>query len=147
MSRAFVKESEDAPELPAARPESGHPNYVTPRGLAALEERLRAAEAASDERDAAYLRRRIENAIVVDLAAQPRDEVAFGATVTVEEQDESHRAFTIVGEDQSDPTHGAISWISPLAKALLGAHVGDRVLWHRPAGDLPLTVVAIEYAA
>lgn len=145
MSRAFVKENEDAPEPPAARPESGHPNYVTPRGLAVLEERLRAAEAAGDERDTAYLRRRIENAIVMDLAAQPRDEVAFGATITVEGQDQARRSFTIVGEDEAEPTHGAISWISPLAKALLGAHVGDHVLWRRPAGDLPLTVVAIEY--
>ncbi|TAM76311.1 transcription elongation factor [bacterium] len=147
MSRAFVKESDGAPEPPAARPESGHPNYVTRMGLAALEERLRAAEAAGDARDVGYLRRRIEYAIVVDLAVQPRDEVAFGATVTVEGQDEARHAFTIVGEDQADPTHGAISWISPLAKALLGAHVGEQVLWRRPAGDLPLTVVAIEYAA
>ncbi|TAM59586.1 transcription elongation factor GreAB [bacterium] len=147
MSRAFVKESEDAPELPAARPESGHPNYVTQRGLEALEERLRAAEASSNERDTAYLRRRIENAIVVDLTRQPRDVVAFGATVTVQGADAARRDYTIVGEDQADPTHGAISWISPLAKALIGARVGDRVLWRRPAGDLPLTIVAIGYAA
>ncbi|TAM88906.1 transcription elongation factor GreAB, partial [bacterium] len=92
-----------------------------------------------------YLRRRIENAIVVDLAAQPHDEVAFGATIAVEGQDQARRSFTIVGEDEADPAHGAISWISPLAKALLGAHVGDRVVWRRPAGDLPLTVVAIQY--
>src|SRR5579872_989728 len=145
MSRAFVKEDEEVREVGLTRLESQHPNYVTPEGLRRLRERLSEAEASGAERDIAYLRRRIENAIVVDPATQPWDVVAFGATVTVEEPGDRQRVFTIVGEDQADPTHGTISWISPLAAALLGHRVGDRVLWKRPAGDLPLTIRAIEY--
>jgi len=140
-----VKEDEEVREVGLTRLESQHPNYVTPEGLRRLRERLSEAEASGAERDIAYLRRRIENAIVVDPATQPWDVVAFGATVTVEEPGDRQRVFTIVGEDQADPTHGTISWISPLAAALLGHRVGDRVLWKRPAGDLPLTIRAIEY--
>lgn len=140
-----MKEDEEVREVGLTRLESQHPNYVTPEGLRRLRERLSEAEASGAERDIAYLRRRIENAIVVDPATQPWDVVAFGATVTVEEPGDRQRVFTIVGEDQADPTHGTISWISPLAAALLGHRVGDRVLWKRPAGDLPLTIRAIEY--
>ena len=63
-------------------------------------------------------------------------------TVTGEE---GERTFTIVGEDEADLATLKVSYVSPLAEALLGAHVGDRVVWHRPAGDLELTVTAIAY--
>ncbi|MCH8890074.1 MAG: GreA/GreB family elongation factor [Myxococcales bacterium] len=167
MSRAFVNEdaqSEAQAELPE-RPQSPHPNYVTPQGLAALERRLAellaersalsdGAEAMSQEaalrridRNARYVGIRIERAIVVNPDEQPRDEVAFGATVRVRGTDGEERAFTIVGEDESDATVGKVSWVSPLANALLGARVDDRVIWTRPNGNVDLEILSITYSS
>jgi transcription elongation GreA/GreB family factor len=71
--------------------------------------------------------------------------VQFGATVTVvDENDERHR-FAIVGEDEAEPTKHRISWLSPLAKALLGQKVGDTAVWKRPVGDLSVEIEKIEY--
>lgn len=164
MSRAFVKEDDaGAPgqDLPE-RPVSEHPNYVTPQGLEALEREAgelqsrrlallaREDDAVAEEelrhvdRDLRYYTARLESAIVVDPAAQPADEVAFGATVTVTGEG-GERTFTIVGEDEADVAALKVSHVSPLAEALLGARVGDRVVWRRPAGDLELTVTRITY--
>ena len=166
MSHAFVKEpdgdqvGDDQPELP----QSPHPNYVTPAGLAALRESLASREArrrdfaahenalanklhiAQAEREMRYFNERIRRAIVVDPAAQPAGEVAFGATVTVEDEDGEHRAFIIVGEDEADPKAGKVSWVSPLAAALLEARIGDLVTWKRPAGEVELEILTIDYA-
>jgi transcription elongation GreA/GreB family factor len=166
MSRAFVKEQEgdaivdDLPE----RPQSRHPNYVTPQGLVQLEKdravllekRRQLLEHSDDiamaeilrhvERDLRYLDGRIERAIYVDPANQPRNEVAFGAVVGVLDEDEVRHTFQIVGEDEADVTAGKVSWVSPLARALVGAHVGGIVTWERPAGDKVLRVIAIRYA-
>ena len=165
MSRAFVSETDtdaaaDAlPELP----QSEHPNYVTRRGLALLNERLAAAQEehrglvvapddpakqlrlAHVDREIRYLEARIERAILVDPAQQPTDEVAFGAVVKVRDAAGKHRRFAIVGEDEADAEQGKVSWVSPLARALIGSGVGDTVSWHRPAGDLALEIEAIEY--
>lgn len=165
MSRAFVKESDSEPldELPE-RPQSPHPNYVTPSGLAALQAQLQALQEQRRnllqnpdedllsketlkqvERDLRYYQGRVDRAIPVDLAAQPADEVGFGAIVRcVDENDQEHE-FAIVGEDEADVTAGKISWVSPLAKALIGAGVGDSVVWKRPVGDLSLDVLSIRY--
>jgi transcription elongation factor GreB len=162
MSRAFVKESDDqATELPE-RPQSPYPNMVTPRGLALLrqqeadlEAQKRAITAEEDlldkeqllviERDLRYVQDRIARAVVVDLAAQPRDSVDFGAIVdTIDENDTKHH-FQIVGEDEANPSAGKISWVSPFALALKDAKVGDVVIWKRPIGDLELEVSAISY--
>ncbi|MGZ3497855.1 MAG: GreA/GreB family elongation factor [Vulcanimicrobiaceae bacterium] len=145
MSRAFVKEDDGVPEKGIVVPQTGHPNYVTPHGLAQLRERLAAARDAQDERDIEHLQSRIESAIIVDPKQQQPDVVKFGATVTIEEPDRSQHTYTVVGEDEADPVHGTISWISPLAQALLESRVGKRVLWKRPAGDLPVRVLSIEY--
>jgi transcription elongation GreA/GreB family factor len=165
MSRAFVNEdaqSEAQAELPE-RPQSPHPNYLTPQGLAALERRLAdllaersalsdSAEAMSQEaalrridRNARYVGMRIDRAVLVNPDEQPRDEVAFGATVRVREIDGEERAFTIVGEDESDASVGKVSWVSPLANALLGARVEDTVTWRRPTGNLDLEILSIDY--
>ncbi|WP_374372044.1 GreA/GreB family elongation factor [Dongia sp.] len=162
MSRAFVKESDDqATELPE-RPQSPYPNMVTPQGLvllrqqeAELEAQKKAITAEEDlldkeqllvvERDLRYVQDRIAKAVVVDLAAQPRDSVDFGAIVdTIDENDTKHH-FQIVGEDEADPSRGKISWVSPFALALKDAKVGDVVIWKRPIGDLELEVSAINY--
>jgi transcription elongation GreA/GreB family factor len=167
MSRAFVKEQEDnAPETLPDLPQSPHPNYVTPGGFAQLKERLveaqerrrhlqQAPDAATDpikrsailqiERDIRFLEGRLDRAILVDLKAQPHDEVAFGATVTVADDEGHERDYKIVGEDEADVEHGKVSWVSPLARALMGAQVGDVRTWRRPAGDVRLEVVGIHY--
>jgi transcription elongation factor GreB len=165
MSRAFVKEegaNVSAEELPE-RPHSPHPNYVTPGGLALLqaqlaelqEQRQRLMEHPDAilaqehlkpvERDIRYFQERIERAIVIDPAGQPRDRVGFGAVVSTVDENDEERRFAIVGEDETDPAQGKISWVSPLARALTGAAVGDSVVWKRPAGDKTLEITKLEY--
>jgi transcription elongation GreA/GreB family factor len=167
MSRAFVKEQDgdsDAGEIHDL-PQSAHPNYTTPCGLARLRERLAQAQEkrhgllaapggverdlplANVAREIRYLEARIERAIPVDPAGQPSDEVAFGATVGVVDSAGRAREFAIVGEDEADAEHGSVSWVSPLARALLGSEVGDQIVWHRPAGDVELTIRSIRYDA
>ena len=166
MSRAFTKESTDdlvAGELPE-RPVPAHPNYVTPRGLEQLQARARglqeiheqfAARTDEDsaakqklrevERDQRYFNSQLERAIVVDPAGQPRDEVHFGATVKMLDAHGKEHRFTIVGDDEADVAAGRISWGSPLAKAMIGAKVGDTVMWHRPVGDTEVEIAGIAY--
>ena len=166
MSRAFVKEGDDdlsAGELPE-RPLSDHPNYVTPRGLELLQARLKELQenrerlAAEDEsmakqkllevkRDIRYYQAQLERAQVVDPAGQPQDEVHFGATVTIREDGAKQHVFHLVGDDQADVASGLISWATPLAKAMIGASVGDTVTWQRPAGPIDVEIVAIHYDA
>ncbi|MEO7726823.1 MAG: GreA/GreB family elongation factor [Burkholderiales bacterium] len=164
MSRAFVKESDEdsaATELPE-RPLSAEPNYVTPRGHEALRARLRdlqsererltaAAEPMAKQRllevkrDLRYFNTQLERATVVDTAGQPRDVVHFGAAVTIRDEQGKDHTFQIVGDDEADVAAGSISWASPLAKALLGARVGDCVKWQRPAGATEVEITAIAY--
>jgi transcription elongation GreA/GreB family factor len=165
MSRAFVKDDDEAPEEPLPeRAISDHPNYVTPLGLAQMAARLEELEAerlelarradADDsvrerqryvERDSRYFRRRLETALTVDPQARRHDAVGFGATVTVREDSGERRTYTIVGEDEADPDVGLVSWVSPLARVLEGARVGEHAVWRRPAGALDLIIVAVEY--
>lgn len=163
MTRAFVKESDASTELPEL-PLSPHPNYVTPRGLALLRarrervraeiERLAAQNGSADtlilahaERELRWLDARIGGAILVEVPLHPSDRVAFGCTVEVEDADGHRARYRIVGEDEADAAHGLISWVSPLARALVGARVGDAVAWKRPAGDLLVEVRGIRHDA
>jgi len=164
MNRAFVKEPDEGAPVEGLpeRQISEHPNYVTPAGLRQLEARVGelearrlelldeddlAGELAYVDRDLRYYTARLESAILVDPARQPRRKVAFGAAVTVSQNGGDLRTFTIVGEDEADLKEGKISFVSPLAEALLEARVGKTVLWRRPAGDLRLTVEEIDYPA
>lgn len=148
MSVAFTKEQDAesvAADLPD-RPISPHPNLVTPRGLAQLEEALakaRAAYAAARQagadvqadrtamaratRDLRYYSARRATAQLVD---SPGDNgvIRFGSSVTVDREDGRRQTFRIVGEDEASPAEGAISYIAPLAAALLGKAVGDEVV-------------------
>jgi transcription elongation factor GreB len=99
------------------------------------------------DRNARYLSARIEQAILVNPDEQPRDEVAFGATVRVCDTDGEERTFAIVGEDEADVAVGKVSWVSPLANALLGAEVGDVVTWGRPSGNVDLEILSIDYSS
>lgn len=145
MSRAFVKEDDGDSEVVAPRPQRQHPYYVTPEGFAQLQERLAQAQASGHERETELLQERIESAIVLDPREQKADAVAFGASVTVETPDRKRQTYRIVGEDEADPLSGTISWLSPLAQALLNHGAGDRVVWKRPAGNLPLRIISIDY--
>ena len=163
MNRAFVKEPDEgapAEGLPE-RQISEHANYVTPAGLKQLEQevgrletrRLELLEQDDDpedelsyvDRDLRYYTARLESAIPVDMQRQPRRKVAFGAAVTVSQPGGKRQTFTIVGEDEADLRQGKISYVSPLAEALLDARVGRTVLWRRPAGNVELTVEEIGY--
>ena len=166
MSRAFVKESDDdlsAGELPE-RPLPAHANYVTAKGLELLQARVRElsehheqlkrdapdqSEAKQKlreiERDLRYFNAQLERASVVDTAGQPREEVHFGAEVKIEDESGALQTFTIVGDDEADVAQGRISWASPLARAMIGAKVGDSVVWRRPAGEAEVSIIAINY--
>lgn len=165
MSRAFVKE--DQPEIPAAPPPraplpEGVPNYVTPRGLELLREELEALDrerldierkTSGDERARslglwarrrALLEERIATAVVVQ-APEHRDEVRFGAAVTVRDEAGKEREYRIVGVDEAKPAQGTIAFVSPLARALLGKKVGDVASVRTPRGDEELEIVRVDY--
>ena len=94
-----------------------------------------------------FLTKRIGFAQIVDPAQQPHDKVYFGATVVVSDQDGEEQTYTIVGMDELDPAKGRVSWISPLAKALLGKEEGDTITVRTPGGDQLLDILEIRYAA
>ncbi|MFC3125844.1 transcription elongation factor GreB [Pseudoroseomonas globiformis] len=93
-----------------------------------------------------FLRKRLENARVVDPAAQLcRDQVFFGATVSYVREDDTEITVTIVGVDEADTTRGLISWISPVARALLRSRTGDLVQVRTPLGLEEVEILAIRY--
>ena len=98
------------------------------------------------DRRVRFLRRRLERVQVVDPARQARrDQVFFGATVTYAREDDSEVTVTIVGVDEADTARGRISWVAPVARALLGAREGGLVRVRTPAGTEEVEVVAIRY--
>jgi transcription elongation factor GreB len=92
-----------------------------------------------------FLIQRLEIAEVVDSREKEQDQVFFGATVSVRDQAGSVRSISIVGMDEVDPARGRVSWISPIARALLKARVGDTVTLRSPAGVEELEVEEIRY--
>jgi transcription elongation GreA/GreB family factor len=152
MSRAFVKEVEpETVDLPD-RPVSTHPNLVTAEGLAAIDRTLthfeganKAAVAKNDrmaiaaaQRELRYWKARRSTAKVVEPAAD-KSKVHFGATVTVRREDGRAQTFCIVGEDEAEPARGTLSYVSPLARAVLGGIVGDDV--EVPGGSATITEI------
>jgi transcription elongation GreA/GreB family factor len=133
MSRAFVKEDVDPPERSGRkRSASGLPpgatNYITARGAKHLRDelqKLRAANANSER--IAELEQILASTHVVDPPDQESNSVAFGATVTVKDRKGRIETYTIVGVDELDLEPHAVSWISPIGKALLAADMGDWV--------------------
>ena len=178
MSKAFVKEGDDAPEdeADAPQPPALGKNYITPAGYARLEAELRrlveterpevvrtVAWAASlgdrsenadyiygkrrlreIDRRVRFLIKRLESAEIVHSAGRDTDQIFFGATVKVRSGKET-RQITIVGVDEVDPTHGRVSWQSPIAKALIKAREGDSVVVRAPAGDEKLEILEVRY--
>jgi transcription elongation GreA/GreB family factor len=165
MSRAFIKENDlehagiDIPE----RPLSNEPNYVTPRGLKLLNQTIDSLEKEREalnekkddpmvrqkivviERDMRYFAARIESAILTNPQEEDPSHVLFGAKVTAEDEKGELLTFEIVGEDEANIHEGRVSYLSPLAEALLGAAVGDEVVWEKPMGDSYLTIQKISY--
>ena len=165
MSRAFVKENDlehagiDIPE----RPLSEEPNYVTPHGLSLLNQTIDKLEKEREalitkkddpmvrqkiamiERDMRYFSARIESAILTNPQEEDPSHVLFGAKVTVEDEDGTLLTFEIVGEDEANIHEGRVSYLSPLAEALLGGAVGDEVVWEKPMGNSYLTIQKISY--
>jgi transcription elongation GreA/GreB family factor len=142
MSRAFVRENDGAevPQDLPERPVSSHPNFVTARGLQQIEKQIHELEAArevpkrSEDKDALarvdrelrYWQQRKATAKLVEPEAEPV-KARFGVRVTLQYHDGTERSYTLVGEDEADPAQGLISWISPIAQALIGTSVGDEV--------------------
>ena len=167
MSRAFVRESDDLPERPVlARRASplppGAQNYITPDGARRFREELerlvqveRPRLASADDPDGKrqlqevnqridQLQQSLESAVVASAPAE-RDRVQFGATVTVRERDGVETRYRIVGVDETDIDCGWVSWLSPIAKALLNARLGGRVRFKSPSGERELVIVSVEY--
>ncbi|MEO8617776.1 MAG: transcription elongation factor GreB [Sphingomicrobium sp.] len=98
------------------------------------------------DRRLGYLSKVMKEAKVVDPATQPtRDEVRFGATVELADEDDRRRILTIVGDDEADATNGKIGWSAPISRALRGAKLGDERLVRLPSGEKSYEVVALRY--
>jgi transcription elongation factor GreB len=97
------------------------------------------------DRRLAYLARAMKAAKVVDPASQATDQVRFGATVELADEDDNRRVLTIVGDDETDATACRIGWSAPLARALIGAKVGDERVVQLPNGERSYEVIAISY--
>jgi transcription elongation factor GreB len=164
MSRGFVKEGdqEEVPMVPrrAFLPE-GVPNFVTPAGLeqllaereALISEKEELTIANENEKRIAQnlinaklqlLNSRIADARVLDPKDQPRDEVTFGATITIKNvMSAKTQTFQIVGVDEADIAKGKISFISPLARALLNRKSGQRITIRREREEIVYEIMEI----
>jgi transcription elongation GreA/GreB family factor len=148
VSRAFVKEDVDPPERSGRkRSASGLPpgatNYITARGAKRLRDelnKLRAASASSEP--IIQLGQILASVHVVDPPDAPSNGVTFGATVTVKDKKGGTETFTVVGVDELIFERDAVSWISPLGKALLAAGMGD---WINLENGRSAKIVKIEF--
>ena len=169
MSKAFTRESDDLPDVPVvARQRSPLPpgvkNYLTPDGAGRLHEELdrlvqveRPRQVASPDNPEAkrqlqvldqriyYLQRSLESAVVVAPSTGPEAGVRFGASVTVRDRSGGESRYRIVGVDETDIDRGWVSWLSPIAKALLNARLGERVRFELPSGQEELEILCISY--
>lgn len=169
MSKAFTRESDDAPEPPTRlRPLSplppGAKNYLTATGARRLEaelDRLAQIErpklaATTDDPDARrrlqildeqirHLHQSLSTAVVVPPPSAPWEQVRFGATVTVRSAGGGETRYRIVGIDETDVDRSWVSWLSPIARAILNARLGQRVHFKFPSGEEQLEIVSIEY--
>ena len=165
VSKAFTKES-DLPETtfrprPASPLPPGAKNYLTVSGAEQLkrelnallhEKRPRLVDGSKESDELRILQQRVEqiqdvlqSAVIVPLPVAPDDVVRFGATVTVEERSGAHSTYRIVGVDETDLDRNWVSWISPIAKALLNTRVGQQVRFKFPSGEEVLKIVGVTY--
>jgi len=169
MSKAFTREETDGPDIPELPPLAsvlppGAKNYITAKGAQSLrDERARLVDtlrpplaATMDDPDAkrqlASLDQRIlrldESLQSAEVVLPPQgdvDTVRFGATVTVRETNGEESTYRIVGVDETDLDRGWVSWLSPIARALMNARVGERVRFKVPSGETELVIAKICY--
>jgi len=133
MSRAFIREDVDPPErsgrkrLPSGLP-PGATNYITARGAKRLRDELEELRAANPHTERVRdLEQILASLHVVDPRGTPPDRIAFGARVTLKDKEGARKAYTILGVDELDLEPDAVSWISPIGKALLNAEIGNWV--------------------
>jgi transcription elongation factor GreB len=96
------------------------------------------------DRRVRFLVKRLESAEVVHSAGRDTDQVFFGATVKVRSKADV-REITIVGVDEVDPAHGRVSWVSPIARALIKAREGDSITFRAPGGEEKLEILEVTY--
>lgn len=169
MSKAFTRESDDAPEprpmprLPTSLP-PGTKNYLTSSGARRIQDELnqlaeieRPKISALPQNDETrqtlraldqkifQLRQVIESAIITPPPEKPWEQVRFGATVTVRDSKGGEEIYRIVGVDETDIDRNWVSWLSPIAKALLNARLDQRVRFKFPSGEEQLEIVRIAY--
>ena len=171
MSKAFTRESDDVPERPAApRPVAALPpgvkNLLTPGGALRLraelqrlvdeEQKLRATPGKDTDAETKrvlqshghqiqQLQHALHTAVIAGPPAVPDDVVRFGATVTVRERGGAEVNYRIVGVDETDLEQNWVSWLSPVAKVLLHARVGQRIRLKLPLGEEELEILKISY--
>jgi transcription elongation factor GreB len=163
MSKAFTRESDDVPDPPpTARPFSvpGGKNYLTPAGAQRLQAELERliqtppAATASEEskreqqltqQRISYLQQSLAAAIVVPPPAPPWEQVVFGATVALHDRAGETTQYRIVGVDETDLDRNWISWLSPIARALQKARVGQQIKFRTPAGEQQWEIIGINY--
>ncbi len=158
-----MRESDDQPERPLSAPRPpalppGAQNYITPGGARRFQEELERLIQERQRRSAmpeelrelnlriGHLQRLLESVVVMPAPpSAEKNQVRFGAEVTVREQDGEEIGYRIVGVDEVDIDRGWVSWLSPIAKAMLNARLGERVRFKSPAGERELLVVTINY--
>ncbi len=166
MSKAFTRESDDAPEAPLVRPATALPpgvkNLLTPGGALQLRqelERLTVEGAAlRDQTDdtskrlqqamaarALQIQKTLQTAVITAPPTAATDVVQFGATVKVRERSGDETTYRIVGVDETDLDRNLVSWLSPIAKALLNRRVGETVRLKLPLGEEQLTILSVSY--
>jgi len=168
MSKAFTREESDGPDVPDLPPlvsalPAGAKNYMTRRGADRMrEERARLLEierpalaAAGDDESKRrlslldqrvfQLEQSLQSAEVISPPQTPAETVTFGASVTVQDNGGEESVYRIVGVDETDFDRGWISWLSPLARALMNAKRGQTIHFHSPSGPQELKITGIKY--
>jgi transcription elongation factor GreB len=92
-----------------------------------------------------FLKSRLDKAKVIDPALQTATNVQFGATVVIEDENGTKKSWTIIGEDEVDPSNGLISWKSPIGRAMLNKNIGDYFEAKTPKGDVEFLIISINY--
>ncbi len=169
MSKAFTRESDDAPEAPIIRPATALPpgikNLLTAAGALRLRqelERLTVEDAAiraeapganethkrqsqAPAQRALQIQQALQTAVITGPPAVVDDVVRFGATVRVRERSGEMTTYRLVGVDETDLDQNWVSWLSPIAKALLQARVGQSVRLKLPGGEEQLEILGVSY--
>jgi transcription elongation factor GreB len=169
MSKAFTRDENEGPEIPDVPPTAsvlspGSKNYITAQGAQKLRDELQklvevtrpelvdARDDPDAKRQLARLDQRIRQleeslqaAEIVDPKAGPADVVRFGARVTVRESSGEETTYRIVGVDETDADNNWVSWMSPIAKALLNGKRGQRIRFKFPSGEETLEIEEISY--